>query len=198
MQARDGWTIAFGCWWTHWCWVNTTGGGSAGSFWAASGGLEHKLCTNPSDMTGEEQLHCLHPAGSCPGKVDTDPTAKHLALPCPGNTTTRAGLGSAPDCQGMVEALSTLAAPAPASRTSTPQPWTPNTQPTPEVRRRVGSHILLYLLWRTKSPREGPGRAERFGAGRGGVWSVCRLSALGQTPHRPHSRRELNLHHLKP
>lgn len=70
--------------------------GSAGSFWAASGRLEHNPCFNPSDMTGEGQSHCLDPKGSCPGKGDTDPTAKHPALPCSGNTTTRAGLGPAP------------------------------------------------------------------------------------------------------
>lgn len=33
----------------------TPGSGSAGSFWAASGGLEHNPCINPSDMTGEGQ-----------------------------------------------------------------------------------------------------------------------------------------------
>lgn len=54
----------------------------------ASGGLEDYPCINPSDMTGEGQPRCLDPTG----KGDTDPTAKHLALPCPGNTTTRAGL----------------------------------------------------------------------------------------------------------
>lgn len=110
MQARDGWTIAFWCWWTGWCWVNTGWGQCwefLGCFWR---GLEHKSPANPSDMIGEGQPRCLHPTGSCPGKGDTDPTAKHLALPCPGHTTTPAGLGPAPDCQGMVLWLLPLSA----------------------------------------------------------------------------------------
>lgn len=129
--------------------------GSAGSFWAASGRLEHNPCFNPSDMTGEGQSHCLDPKGSCPGKGDTDPTAKHPALPCSGNTTTRAGLGPAPDCQGVVLWLLPLSAGLPCH--------TLHTKPGGD-QRRVGSRIPLYRLWRTKSPKE-RGQAGQRGLG---------------------------------
>lgn len=86
-------------------------------------------------------------------------------------------------------------APAPVSRTSMPHPahqtrWGPEESGV--------SHSALPTLEDKEPQREGPGRAERFGVGRGEVWPVCRLSALGQTPHSPCSRRELNPHHLKP
>lgn len=141
-------------------------------------------------MTGEGQSHCLDPKGSCPGKGDTDPTAKHPALPCSGNTTTRAGLGPAPDCQGMVLCLPPLSAGLPCH--------SPGHQTRRGQEESGVSHSISPALEDKEPQGEGRGRAERFGVGRGEVWPVCRLSALGQTPDRPRSRRELNPHHLQP
>lgn len=58
--------------------VNTSWWQFLGYSWGVAG---HNPFFNPSDMTGKGQPCCLGPKSSCPGKEDTDPTAKHLALP---------------------------------------------------------------------------------------------------------------------
>lgn len=193
MQATDGWTIAFWCWWRLVQGEHRVVAVLGVSGLLLGGWSTTLVLNNPSNMTGEGQPCCLDPTGSCPGKGDTDPTAKHLALPCPGNTTTRAGLGPAPDCKAWSCGSHLCQQDFHATALDTKHSAHLRGQ-----EESGGLHSTSAALEDKEPQREGPGRAERFGVGRGEVWPVCRFSALGQTPARPRSRRVFNPHHLKP